>query len=405
MRLSKLLFKSHKETLDDEMGNNLVRGCMVLQESSGIYQYLPLGFMVMENIRSIVRKTLNLNELQEVMLPILQDMKLWVQSGRDKIYGPEMFKLKNRDNRDFCLSPTAEESIVHMVKNFVSSYTSLPIILYQISRKYRDEMRPRFCLIRNKEFEMMDAYSFDRDKISSIMSYVKMYHVYIKIFEQMNLDFVFAAADCGEVGGNFSQNAFVRSKMGEDKLCLTIPWEKYSEHVKNAKTYEDMLGLSQYISSEGIFKYDVVEVGHIFNLGTKYSKSMNALFTDNDGVKKNYEMGCYGIGISRLMQVLFEEKPLPTSVSPYAIHLIDIQNERSKEFYSMCTKFMASLLFDDRSCGPGTKFHDADLINVPYRVIIGRNLEFEDRLTNIKLEFSSVQELYDYCKSRLFNLK
>jgi prolyl-tRNA synthetase len=401
MRLSKLLFKSHKETSNDEMGNNLIRGCMVLQESSGIFQYLPLGFMVMENIRRIIRNVLNLNELQEVMLPILQDMKLWVESGRDKVYGPEMFKLKNRDNRDFCLCPTAEESIVYMVKNFISSYTSLPIILYQMSRKYRDEMRPRFCLIRNKEFEMMDAYSFDRDKSSANLSYTKMYHLYVTIFEQMNLDFVFAAADCGEVGGSFSQNAFVRSKMGEDELCLTIPWEQYSQHVKKAKTYEDMLNLSQYISTNGLFKYAVVEVGHIFNLGTKYSASMNALFTDNDGTKKHYEMGCYGIGVSRLMQVLFEDKCLPLSVTPYQIHLIGIQNEQSETFYSMCQKNNINVLFDDRDCGPGAKFHDSDLINIPYRVIIGRGLEFQNRFNDIKYEFTNLNELYLHCKQQI----
>jgi prolyl-tRNA synthetase len=258
--------------------------------------------------------------------------------------------------------------------------------------KYRDELRPRYGLIRNKEFEMMDAYSFDESITKTQESYNKMYHLYIKILDELNLSFIFTNADTGEVGGSFSQNTFIQSEIGEDTIRLTISWEEYEEKCKNAKNYDEIIELSQFISDNGQYEYKVVEVGHIFNLGEKYSSSMNAAFTNSKGEKQNYVMGCYGIGVSRLFQVMLEKhKALPDIISPYKYHLIGIDMEKSDKIYEQINKIQ--VLYDDRFCNAGQKFNDADLIGISHRIIAGKNIELINMINGNKEIFNNLEEL------------
>lgn len=391
MKLSQLLFRTIKgQTESNKTTDRLIRSNYILQESSGIFSYAPLGTLLIENIKRLIRSTLIKENIQEIYLPILQDMKLWIESGRDKVYGPEMFRINNRENKQFCLAATAEESVVHMIKNFISSYKSLPMIVYQMLNKYRDELRPRYGLIRCKEFIMFDAYSFDESVLKCQLSYTKMYQLYIEFFNKLQLDFIFSMAECGEVGGSFSQNVFIRSENGEDTLHLTIPWQEYQQKVQAACTYEEILNTNQYVCATGIYSYDVVEVGHIFNLGDKYSKSMNASFINSNGQKEYYEMGCYGIGISRLLSVIMEKSYIPDVISPYKFHIISVnRDEEAEQIY----KQIPSCLYDNRDCGPGTKFADADLIGIPNRIIIGKNIEYKDLINNTVKIFENIEEL------------
>ncbi len=414
MKLSRTLFKSQKDSIFglDRSTDRILRAGFACKESAGIYGLSPLGYKIFEQLTNLLDQCFQgylsneklKTEVQKVSLPILQDKKYWIASGRDNAYGRETFRLENRDGQEFYLAPTAEESVVHMIKSFISSYKSLGIILYQMIHKYRDEARPRYGLVRNKEFIMMDAYSFDKNDYECQANYAQMYSLYSQFFSALNIDFVFAAAECGEVGGSFSQNAFVRSNIGEDELCLKIPWNEYAQHVLQAKTYDEMTALSRHIDAAGPYKYTVIEIGHIFNLGDKYSKSMNAKFTDENGQEQFYVMGCYGIGMTRLLQALLEDdgtfyKPLPAIVAPYSFHLISInRNDEAEIVYSQLNKmlrgnFQQPCLYDDREAQPGTKFHDADLIGIPNRIILGKTIEWQNKFTNSTQIFDSVQEL------------
>jgi prolyl-tRNA synthetase len=396
MKISKFLFKTQKErTSFDVITDRLIRGNFALQESAGIFQYAPLGTKIMLKLENLIRKYFDPAELQEVRLPMLQDLSLWQESGRENAYGPEMFRLINRDGKRFCLAPTAEECIVFMIKKIVESYTSLPVIAYQMLYKYRDELRPRYGLIRNKEFSMMDAYSFDESLEKTQESYHKMYRLYIDVLRELNVSFVFTAADTGEVGGSFSQNVFVRSEIGEDVIRLTVPWNEYEDLCNKAGNYNEILDLSKYISENGQYEYRVVEIGHIFNLGEKYSESMSAAFTNSKGERQNYVMGCYGIGISRLLQVLLEQhKYLPAVIAPYKYHLVGIDVSKADELYSKLKAI--EVIYDDRVASAGQKFNDADLIGIPNRIIAGKNIELINMITGESKLFDSINSLIEY---------
>ncbi len=396
MRISKFLFKTQKEkTAFDAITDRLIRGNFALQESAGIFQYAPLGTKIMLKLENLIRKHFDPSALQEVRLPMLQDLSLWQESGRENAYGPEMFRLINRDGKRFCLAPTAEECIVFMVKKIVESYTSLPVIAYQMLYKYRDELRPRYGLIRNKEFSMMDAYSFDESLEKTYESYYKMYRLYIDVLRELNISFIFTSADTGEVGGSFSQNVFVKSEIGEDVIKLTVPWDEYEDLCNNALNYNEILELSKYISENGQYEYRVVEIGHIFNLGEKYSESMSAAFTNSKGERQNYVMGCYGIGISRLLQVLLEQhKYLPAVIAPYKYHLVGIDAVKADALYIRLN--ISEVLYDDRIVSAGQKFNDADLVGIPYRIVVGKNLELVNMTTSESRLFNSIDDLVNY---------
>lgn len=397
MKLSNLLFKKQSTNGSlDKTTDQLIRGGYILQESAGIFQFAPLGLKVLRNLEDLIRQHLDDAGCSEVKLPILQSMDLWKKSGRSTVYGSDMFRLKDRHDKEMCLAPTSEESCVFMVNNFIESYTQLPMIVYQIENKARNEQRPRFGLMRNSLFVMKDAYSFDRDAISSQQSYFKMYKLYNDIFDDLELNFLAVPADTGEIGGEFSQNFFVLSEYGEDEISLKISWDEFKTKQEEAKTYADLTKLSSYIG--GPHTYKVAEIGHIFSLGTKYSTAMDANFMDNDGKQKPFFMGCYGIGVSRCIQIIAEQcKFWPYSMTPYFFCLVGVDSEKADKFYEE-SEMKEYILYYDRKDGMKTTMDICEeLFKIPIFIIIGDRYEVQLKKSNNKIvTFKTAEQLDEY---------
>jgi len=545
MRVSQLLIPTLKETpAEAEVVSHklLLRAGFIRKLTSGVYSYLPLGLAALRKIERIVREEMNAAGAQEVLLPMVQPASLWEESGRLQKYGPELLRFRDRHDRESCLGPTHEEVITDLVRNNIHSYRGLPVNLYQIQTKFRDEIRPRFGLMRGREFIMKDAYSFDADENGANAAYEKMYHAYHRIFERCGLRFRAVEADTGTIGGSYSHEFMVLADTGEDTLvCCTacsyaanmekaacapppgqdnteeLPLERVetpgkrkveavcgflgvsprrlvktlvymadgkpvavllrgdhevqpvklknflrADEVEMASDQQcyDATGVpSGYLGPVGVripvvadlavpemrnvviganeknFHYlnanpgrdfsvervadlrmatsdDVcpecggpveltkgIEVGHIFKLGTAYSEALNATFLDSDGQEKTFVMGCYGIGVSRVLAAAIEQNhdkdgiifPLP--IAPFQVIILNLghNDERirraAEDLYSEMSAAGIEVLLDDRDERPGSKFKDADLIGIPLRLTIGRKfadtgmVEFRDRRT------------------------
>ena len=370
MRYKEALIKTQREkgqgveAISHDMS---LRSGIIYQVSSGLYDFLPLGQRVLGKIENIVREEINRTGALEVSMPILNPSELWIESDRWDIYGDGMFKLKNRDGRDFCLAPTHEETMCQFARSHIDSYKQLPFKLYQIGRKMRDEMRPRHGLLRTKEFLMKDAYSFDVDESGLDLNYEKMRDAYLKIFDRVGIEIVSISADPGEIGGTGSEEFLAPAEIGEDLFV-----------VKNgiAQKNEDLKEKDRESSKRGI------EVGHIFKLGDRYSKLMNVKFTDNDGSEKYVIMGCYGLGLSRFISSVIEQNHdehgiiWPIGIAPFDATILQLGRDeeirqKSEEIYRNLRNEGVDVLFDDRDATAGVEFHDADLIGIPYRFIVG----------------------------------
>jgi len=358
----------------------LLKGCFLFMVSSGIYSYLPLGWRVLNNINNIIRKHMNFYGAQELLMSALQPMDIWQKTGRDKDLEEVMFKFKDRKKRELCLGPTHEEEITEIARRTVFSYKQLPFILYQIQTKFRDEPRPRFGLMRSCEFIMKDAYSFDKDEAGLDKNYEKMLSAYHNIFTDCGLNFVKIEADSGFMGGNISHEFMVPADIGEDIV-------------------------------EG---KRMIEIGHIFKLGTKYSSIQSALFLDEKGKRIPIVMGCYGIGVSRILSAIAEvssdEKGIiwPKGISPFDASLIVLDDKLLKDALSLrdeLGKRGVSVLVDDRQEGAGVKFNDACLIGNPYIMIMGKKylkdktFDLEERKTG-KKDSLKKEELINYLKHK-----
>ncbi len=535
MRFSRAFIPTKKESpADAEIPSHklLIRAGFIRKVASGLYDILPLGALVIRKIERIVREEMDRAGAQEVILPIMHPAELWLESGRWDVYGKEMIKFKDRHERDYSLAPTAEEVITDLVRKEVRSYKDLPLNLYQIGRKFRDEIRPRFGLMRAREFIMKDAYSFHATDEDAEREYWNMYETYSRIFKRMGLEFKAVEADTGEIGGKFSHEFMVIADTGEGKLVycekcgyaastekaeqlksevpekrkeLFKPVEKV--HTPNIRRIEEISEFLE-ISPENILKllvyivdgqpvavairgdreveetklkqvfrgkevrlatdeeiekftgqpkgflspvglkvpvyadYSVIpmvnfvagagekdyhlknvnwgrdfevkefvdvaevrggdrcpkcgapliekrgiEVGHIFKLGTKYSEAMGALFVDESGQEKPMIMGCYGIGITRVMAAAVEQNHdengiiWPVEIAPFEVIVIpvNVKNEEIREvaekIYSELKEAGLDVLIDDRNARPGFKFKDADLIGIPYQVIVGKGVQ------------------------------
>ncbi|HEY5595094.1 MAG TPA: proline--tRNA ligase [Nitrospiria bacterium] len=391
MRYSKLLIP----TLREEPGEAevvshrlMIRAGMIRKVAAGIYTYLPLGLRVIRKVELIVREEMNRAGAQELLMPMVQPAELWNETGRWGEYGKELLRFKDRGEREFCLGPTHEEVVTDLVRAEIKSYRHLPQILYQIQTKFRDEIRPRFGLMRGREFLMKDAYSFDRDEEGAKASYDKMGRTYHRIFERCGLRFRPVEAESGVIGGTYSQEFMVLAETGEDSLgvCGSCDYAANVEKV-SGNTCPSCQG--RMTIHRGI------EVGHIFMLGTKYSQAMKAVFLDKNGKEAHPVMGCYGIGISRTAAAAIEQNhdakgilwPLP--LAPYQVHVIPVndQSERvmitSELIYGTLSNLGAEVLIDDRSERPGVKFNDADLIGIPYQIIVGEK-NLADGLVELK---------------------
>jgi len=544
MRVTQMLIPTLREIpaeADTISHQLLLRAGMIRKVAAGVYTLLPLGNRVVRKIERIVRQEMDSAGGAEVLLPIIQPAEIWQESGRWDVYGPEMFRLHDRHNRNFCLGPTHEEVITDLFRQEVNSYRQLPLLLYQIQNKYRDEKRPRFGLLRGREFIMKDLYSFDKDEDGLETSYRKMYEAYTRIFSSCGLVFRVVEADPGAIGGNDSHEFMVLTETGEDQLVLCSSCD-YAANVEKApcspqimaaegeKTLQivttpaahtvhdvadclhvdakkilkslffeadgelvvvlvrgdrsvneikvkNFLGVNSleianesmllerygipmgfagpvnlrekapvkilgdeeiktltnavaganqmdyhYINVNPGRDYDVdaygdfrvaeqddpcpicgsplhicrgIEVGHIFKLGTKYSKALNATILDEKGNEIPVMMGCYGIGITRTMAAAVEQKHdqngiiWPVAIAPFEVVVIAInqkdpqQAKYAQEFYQTLQKMGIDVVYDDRVERPGVKFKDADLIGYPARIVIGKQM-ISDELIEIK---------------------
>lgn len=366
MRLSKYLFKSQKFLKEGAM-EEILRCCAVNQQGSGIFEFGPLGTRLMKNLENIVRKELDSIGGLECRLPLLQVDQLWIRSGRIDKYGSDMFKLKDRHGKTMVLAPTAEEAAVNLVHSYVNSYKQLPIHIYQILEKYRDEIRPRFGLVRARQFTMKDAYSFCATDEQAEEIYMKYYNAYLRIFKALDINIVTVPGDNGEIGGKFSHEFVVECDIGEDVLKSGYIEPKELDIISDLEN-------SQLVQAKQQMK--VLELGHIFYLDKEYSEKMKTFFMDEDGKHKPYIMGCYGLGISRILAFLSKRAFWPECISPFKLHIVGIDMPKAEEIYKKYEKYHDYILFDDRNAPRGgSKFHDADALKIPYRLVIGKNIE------------------------------
>lgn len=552
MRFSRFLLATLKEAPSDAETQShklMIRAGMIRKIAAGIYNFLPTGLRVFRKVENIIREEMNDAGAIEVIMPFVTPSDLWMKSGRWDVYGKELLRLKDRADREFCLGPTHEEVVTDLVDREIQSYKNLPITLYQIQPKFRDEIRPRFGIMRAREFVMKDAYSFDIDEKSAEISYEKMFDAYKRIFERCGLNFRAVEADSGNIGGSLSHEFMVLAETGEDSIMtcnkcnfaaniestpLVAEGDASSEDFLKLETVEtpsmvSVAEVSKFLktnpknvvktmilsTSQGLeavlirgdnelsiakyrkyrnldfvelataddikklnttkgfsgpidlkikiysdnaiklmtnfvtggneidkhcinvnfsrdFKIEEfgdyreaqngdtcascsegsletirgIEVGHVFKLGTKYSKSMNAKFVDKDGKEKHYFMGCYGIGVGRVVAAAIEQNndqdgiKLPPSIAPFEVVVIptDLKNSDvtkiSEDLYRFLRDAHCEVVIDDRAENPGVKFKDAELLGIPYQVIIGPKslandmIEFKNRFQGTSREIN-----------------
>ncbi|MBL6785767.1 MAG: proline--tRNA ligase [Rickettsiales bacterium] len=368
----------------------MLRSGMISKTASGIYSILPIGIKVLRKLENIIKEEHEKAGIQELLMPILQPADLWQESGRYDDYGQEMLRVKDRHNKDFLFGPTNEEVLTDIFRKFVNSYKDLPTNLYQIQWKFRDEIRPRFGVMRAREFFMKDAYSFDIDKESAIKTYKKYFKLYLNIFKRIGVVAIPIRAETGAIGGDLSHEFQILADTGESEVfcdkrllndlengvddfeILTNYYQAADElHDKN-KIYDFEL-----VSKRGI------EVGQVFNFGDKYSKSMNCGINDANGNKIFPNMGSYGIGVSRLIAAIIEsshdDKGIiwPEAVAPFDAVIINLApkdelcSQKSLELYHKLKAQNLDVLLDDKQDQAGAKFARADLIGIPKQFIIG----------------------------------
>ncbi len=378
----------------------LLRGGYLYMVCSGIYTYLSLGLKVLNKISDIIRHHMNKNGGIEILMSALQPVEMWKKTGRDKDLEEVMFKFEDRKGKKLCLGPTHEEEVTEIAKRFVNSYKDLPLILYQIQTKFRDEIRPRFGLLRTQEFVMKDGYSFDEDEKGLDISYQKMFSAYQDIFQECGLNFIITEAETGFMGGSLSHEFMAPAEVGEDILFYCKECNRYFKEEKKCPRCRKELTSGR-----------MIEVGHIFKLGTKYSSSMEAFFTDRKGERRPFVMGCYGIGVSRLITAIVEqnhdEKGIiwPKNISPYQIYIIVLDEdknlvEEAKNLEKGLEKRGYEVLIDLRDEPAGIKFNDAYLIGIPYLVILGRTYKEENKL---EIEKRDSREKYKFSYEELLN--
>ena len=374
----------------------MLKSGMIRKNASGIYTWLPLGLRVLNKVENIVREEMNNAGAHEVLMPMVQPKDLWNESKRWDKFGPELLRFKDRHDRDFCLGPTHEEVITDLIKNNVKSYKELPLNIYQIQTKFRDEIRPRYGVMRSREFLMKDSYSFHLSEESLEETYQIMRNAYSKIFERIGLDFKIVKADSGAIGGDKSEEFHVLAENGEDTLAVSDA----SDYAVNAEILlengQDSISLSGQESPDGNGKLTIIkgiEVGHIFQLGKLYSENMNAKVLDDSGKAKNMHMGCYGIGISRIVAAAIEQNfdvdgiIWPESISPFNVNIITIGANKDKnikassiKLYEDLTKKGFEVILDDRDYGFGKKITDSELIGIPSSIVFGKNFTDDNKV-------------------------
>ena len=399
----------------------MLRAGMVRKVASGIYTWLPLGLKVLRKIENIVREEMDASGAQEVLMPMVQPKELWNETNRWEKMGPELLRIKDRHERDFCLGPTHEEVITDLIRNNVKSYKELPLNIYQIQTKFRDEVRPRYGVMRGREFLMKDSYSFNIDEACLQSTYLTMRNTYKNILERIGLDYKIVAADSGAIGGDTSEEFHVLAETGEDTIAISSESEFAINTELLLKEGEDISSLEGKPSPDGKGTIQIkkgIEVGHIFQLGKVYAEDMKANVLNNEGKASTLHMGCYGVGVSRLVAAAIEQNNddkgiiWPHSISPFDINIIAIGYEKDQQIAEASIKLYQDLqemgyevLLDDRKDGYGTKMKDSELIGIPLNIVIGKQyietneVELKSRSGDSSLnDISNLKTILDFFK-------
>ena len=400
MKTSNLLLATQRENPSDAETIShklMLKAGLIRQVASGVYNWLPLGVKVLRKVENIVRREMENSGAQEILMPMVQPGELWKESGRWQQYGKELLIFEDRHDREFCLGPTHEEVITDLCRNEIRSHKQLPVIFYQIQTKFRDEIRPRFGVMRSREFIMKDAYSFDLSEQQMDDSYQSMRDAYVRIFNSLGLDYRIVKADSGAIGGADSEEFHVLADSGEDLLAFSdkSDYAINAELLIESKSDQDPGSLEGQDSPDGKGKLKLkrgIEVGHIFKLGRKYSESMKLTIQSENG-NIHPEMGCYGIGISRIVAAAIEQSHddkgiiWSKEISPYTTALVEINPKGEKNLKNLCNQIYAALkegghevLWDDRDQSAGVKFSDMELIGIPQMIIIGEKSFRENKV-------------------------
>jgi len=402
MLQSKLFCKTKKEIFVTQEPISLMlllKGDFIEKSLSGVYRFLPLGFKVLKKIEGIIREEMEKIGAQEILLPALQNKKLWEETGRWEKIDPPLFIFYDRHKRELALGPTHEEEIGDLVRKRVFSFKDLPLSLFQIQNKFRNEMRPTGGLLRTREFLMKDLYSFHNDKKDLERFYKKVAIAYKRIFKRCNLSPIMVEASSGTIGGRVSHEFMVPAEVGEDKI-LVCPNCQFGANVERYQ--KDHCPKCNSL----LQKISAIEIAHIFMLEDEYSKKMKIFFQDKDGNLRPVQMGCYGIGLPRLMATIVEKNHdqngiiWPREVSPFKIHLIALQTEdpkvllEAKKLYFELQRRKFEVLFDDRKDkSPGEKLVESDLIGIPIRVLVSRKLLEEKKIEIKKRNQKTIKKL------------
>ncbi len=422
MKVSQIGLISKKlSKLDDQfpIQDMLLQTGQLEQYTSGVYAYGHVPFLVKKNIDNIISKVLTKYGCSELSLPLLQPEKIWKESGRLERYVSEgvMFQTKNGN---YCLAPTAEEAIVSYAKSRLTTYKQLPVTYFQIGQKFRNEIRTRGYLLRGKAFDMMDAYSFGKNKQDLDTEYERMKKAYLEIFSELGLKVQPVGADSGSIGGSKSEEFMCLSEIGEDTILFDIDSGRaFNSELLDKEDYKEyLLKLYGIKNTDSLIKRRAVELGHIFQLGDKYSKSMRGTFIDKDGKVCNYVMGCYGIGVSRTLAMVYENSmilkngkfdgiSLPINIAPYSMYIIPKLDDKDKanlanKIYDELMDKEISVLYDDRTdVSIGAKIKDSRIVGAPYTVVLGKSLdngvvEIENNRTGEK-KVATLDEFVLFC--------
>ncbi len=417
MKLSNLLFNSLKESPKEAKiisHQLMLRSSMIRQHTSGIYTWLPLGFKVLKNIENIIRNNQDEIGCNEMLMSTIQSSELWKKSGRYADYGKEMLRITDRHDNDLLYGPTNEEVITDLFSDYVNSYKGLPKYLYHIQWKFRDEIRPRFGVMRGREFLMKDAYSFDLTEEGAFETYKKFFRSYLKTFLDLGLQPIPVKAATGAIGGDLSHEFQILANTGESELAYD---SKLVDSNLYEKSYEEITAM--YSASDEMIdksKSDVIigrgiEVGHIFNFGTKYTKPLECFVLNQDGKRITPYMGSYGIGVSRLTAAIIEafhdDKGIkwPINISPFKINIIIQSNSDYiadvESIYNLLITKYDNVSLDNRDLSIGRKIKDSELIGIPWTLIIGNNFKEKGQIelisrSNSDKIFLSKQEIENF---------
>jgi prolyl-tRNA synthetase len=426
MRLSRYFLPLLKETPAEAQivsHRLMLRAGLIRQAAAGIYNWLPLGYRVLKNIQTIVEEEQNRAGAIEILMPTLQQAELWRESGRYDAYGKEMLRITDRHDRDLLYGPTNEEQVTDIFRSYVRSYKDLPLNLYHVQWKFRDEIRPRFGVMRGREFLMKDAYSFDADRAGAVRAYQRMFIAYLRTFARLGLKSVPMRAESGPIGGDMSHEFIILAETGEsqvychkDLVDMEVPGEDVDfdgdlESIIKKRTslyaatdeQHDQAAFEAQVPADKRLSARGIEVGHIFYFGTKYSAPMKAEVAGPDGQTRPVEMGSYGIGVSRLVAAIIEASHddtgiiWPESVAPFDIALVNLKAGDAKvdaaceDLYAKLKKAGKDVLYNDTDDRPGAKFASMDLIGIPYQLVVGpRGLE--KGMVEVKLRATGARE-------------